>query len=91
MNDTFMTLCDSCAEKMDAAKRPENRYYLDALPGSRRTTACTICGQLTGCTQYRAKSKNLVAMERAIAKQRQQSYGMKKDNRAYYREPWRGE
>ena len=50
MSEIYMTLCDSCAERMDAEKHAENRYYLTAVPGSRRTTQCSRCLQLVACT-----------------------------------------
>ena len=89
MSDIYMTLCDACAEKLDAQQHPENKYYLTEMPGSRRTVQCSRCFQLAGCTQYAVKSKALLAMERAIARQRGRH--LKKDTRAHYREPWRGE
>lgn len=89
MTDVYMTLCDSCAEKMDAEKHSENKYYLTEVPGSRRTVQCGRCMQLQVCTQYSLKSKAILAMERAMAKRKEQRYIPKHDRRARYREPWR--
>ena len=47
MTDVYMTLCDSCAERLDAGQHPENRYYLTEVRGSRRTTQCSRCLQLS--------------------------------------------
>lgn len=77
MTDVYMTLCDNCAEKLDAGQHPENRYYLTEVRGSRRTTQCSL------------KSKAILAMERAIAKRKQQGYIPKHDTRAHYRGNWR--
>lgn len=84
-----MTLCDVCAEKLDAEKHPENRYYLTEVPGSRRTVQCSRCLQLVACTQYSLESKAVIAMKRAMARQTQQGYIPKHDRRARYHEPWR--
>ncbi len=85
-----MTLCDVCAERMDAERHAENKYYLTEVPGSRRRTQCSRCFQSTVCRQYSIKSKAIVAMERAI-KRRQGMHLPKKDRRAHYRKPFLGE
>lgn len=89
MSEIYMTLCDTCAEKLDANRHAENRYYLTPVQGSRRTVQCTRCFQIAGCTQYEAKSKAVLAMERAMARQRAGTHIQKTDRRAHYREPWR--
>lgn len=89
MTDVYMTLCDSCAERLDAGQHPENRYYLTEVRGSRRTTQCSRCLQLAECTQYSLKSKAILAMERAMAKKKQNGYIQKHDTRARYRGNWR--
>ena len=89
MSEIYMTLCDSCAERMDAEKHAENRYYLTAVPGSRRTTQCSRCLQLVACTQYNLESKADRAMRRALARKAQEANIQKKDHRARYRGDWR--
>lgn len=89
MSEIYMTLCDSCAERMDAEKHAENRYYLTAVPGSRRTTQCSRCLQLVACTQYSLESKADRAMRRALARKAQEANIQKKDHRARYRGDWR--
>lgn len=90
MSEILMTLCDQCAEKMDANRHPENRYYLKEVLGSHRKTQCIYCLQNKMCCQYSAKSKAVIAMERALTKkQAEQGYTPKHDTRAHYREPWR--
>ena len=90
MSEILMTLCDVCAERIDANQRPEGRYYLEEVPGSRHTAQCSRCFQIAACTQYSAKSKAVVAMERELARQRERdAYTPKHDRRARYREPWR--
>ena len=89
MSETYMTLCDSCAEKMDKEKHLENRYYLTAVPGSRRTTKCTMCMQLVACTTYSLEHEAIRAMRRALARKAQEGAVQKKDHRARYRGDWR--
>ena len=85
----YMTLCERCAERMDAEKHPENKYYLDPVPGSGRMTACSRCFQVLPCTQYEFESKAIRAMKRAITRKKESGYRPKHDTRARYREPWR--
>ena len=92
MNEIYMTLCDSCAERIDANQRTEGRYYLTEVPGSRRLTQCTRCFQAVMCSQYGAKSKAIVAMERALKQQAATGgYTPKHDHRARDRGSWREE
>lgn len=91
MTETYILLCDRCVERLDAGRHPENRYFLTELTGSRRTTQCSQCFQTASCSQYRMKSKAVVAMERSIAKREEQNYRPKHDKRARYKEPWRSE
>lgn len=84
----LLTMCDRCAEKMDADRYPENGYFLTEQWGSRRPGRCAQCGREAEVAQYEAESKAVIAMRRAIARQ-QESPG--KDTRAHWREPWRGE
>ena len=88
MSEIYMTLCDSCAEKMDADRHPENKYYLIEMLESRRPTKCTKCFQTTTCAQYAAKSKAMVAFEREMARQKKNRLPGK-DTRAHYHGPWR--
>lgn len=87
MAEMYMTLCDACAERMDAAQHDENKYYLEEVPGSQRLMECPQCFRIRVCTRYSAKSKAQVAMERAIQKQKENA--TKKDTRAHYKKPWR--
>ena len=89
MSEILMTLCDDCAERLDADRHPENTYYLTEVPGSRRPTQCSRCFQQTICRQYGMKSKAIVAMEREL-KRREGRHLPKKDRRAHYREPFGG-
>lgn len=89
MSDILMTLCDTCAEKMDAHRHPENKYYLKEILGSERYMQCTRCFQEGMCRQYSMKSKAILAMERAIARQKEGKHLANRDTRAQYREPWR--
>lgn len=90
MSETYMTLCDRCEERMNAEKHPENKYFLEEILGSRRTTRCMICDQIAGCTQYIAESKAMRAMRREIARKKKEAGKPEpKDHRARYRGPWR--
>lgn len=82
----LLTMCDRCAEKMDADRYPENGYFLTEQWGSRRPGRCAQCGREVEVAQYEAESKAVIAMRRAIARQ-QESPG--KDTRAHWRKPWR--
>lgn len=82
----LMTMCDRCAERMDAERNPENQYYLTEQPGSRRPGRCVHCLRETEVAQYEAESKAIIAMRRAIRRQREIP---KRDTRAHWREPWR--
>ena len=87
MSEIYMTFCDACAERLDAEKHPENKYYLTEIQGSRRTMTCPRCFQLAACTQYSLESKTMRAARKQWAGQRQGA--PKKDRRAHYRGPWR--
>ena len=81
----YLTLCDRCADKMDAWNNQGGTYYLTEVEGSRMETQCTNCFQTRECTQYEAKSKAMVAMEREMHRRQNQE----RDTRARYKEPFR--
>lgn len=89
MSEMYMTLCDVCADKIDAYRRDEGTYYLTPVPGSRRTCVCPKCDQLVACTQYSAVSKAVQAMRNAVARRKRNNYQPRTDRRAHYRGPWR--
>ena len=88
MSEVLMTLCDRCAEKIDADRNQSGTYYLTEKENEREIGHCDLCFQEKACCRYRMKSKAVLAMEREIRK-RKEPYRPKHDRRAHYREPWR--
>lgn len=89
MSTTYFTLCDFCADKMDASKHSDGTYYMEPVEGSRGKGRC-MCGRTGPVMQYQAESKAQVAARRAFEKQKQEyHYNGRRDRRARYREPWR--
>lgn len=91
MSETVMTLCDSCAERMDANRHSENKYFLEEVPGSARPCRCAHCDRYGMNRQYTLESKASRAMRREYARRKGQNFRSGKDTRAHWREPWRGE
>lgn len=87
--DIYMTLCDSCAERMDTERHPENPYYLTPI-SSPRVMTCPKCFKTATCTKYSAESKTMRAFRRELARRQREGVApAKKDTRAHYRGNWR--
>lgn len=86
--DIYMTLCDSCAEKMDTERHPENPYYLTQVGGP-RVMICPKCFKTATCKKYSAESKTMRAFRREMARRQKDGPPPKKDHRARYRGSWR--
>ena len=65
MTELYMTLCDSCAEKMDTERHPENPYYLTQVGGP-RVMICPKCFKTATCRKYSAESKAMRAFRREL-------------------------
>ena len=65
MTELYMTLCDSCAEKMDTERHPENPYYLTQV-GEPRVMICPKCFKTATCRKYSAESKAMRAFRREL-------------------------
>ena len=71
--DIYMTLCDSCAEKMDTERHPENPYFLTQVGGP-RVMICPKCFKTATCRKYSAESKAMRAFRRELTR-RQKTTG----------------
>ena len=88
MSDTYLTLCDSCAERM------EKKYELNEVPKSTLQDGhCAFCWKPGKVTQYRTVTVANFAARRARARKQEQQaeYGGRKDTRAHYKPGWREE
>ena len=87
MNEMRLSLCEQCADKMDANLHEDGTYYLQAVAGSRHIGIC-LCGRTGAVMQYKAESKAVRAFRRAMARKAEGGQD-KQDGRARYRGPWR--